>query len=186
MRTRLTAAVAACLLSGCAYEADIVAREDPAYAPTPGAPTAVVVADNSTIQDRQLLPVLRDQMTKRGFRLVDVSEAQWIVGFGGGTNAVFSGTSSTAAAVPLPYGQSLAVGSSKAEYADVGRVLLVVFSGDSFRQGKPLPVWQATASVKGEVYDEKPKTIINVLLDYYGKNYSERGRNLPRMRESRY
>ena len=184
MNSRLMYFTLLFLLAGCAYQASVLTRVDPAYMPIPTEPAALVVAQNSSIQERQLLPLLREQMVKRHFNLVELTDAKWVIGFGGGTSAVYVGTAGSAVAIPF-FGNAIGISSSAPIYADIGKLNLTVFPADSFRAGQPLPVWQGAISVESDAYVEKPRTIIDVLLDNYGKNFDDEGLSLPRGKDGR-
>jgi hypothetical protein len=54
--------LAACIfLGGCKYSAGLLTRQDPAYAPKRADPLFVTVGFHSSIQDRQMLPLVKQE-----------------------------------------------------------------------------------------------------------------------------
>jgi hypothetical protein len=139
-------------LSACAPVSFIV-QQDPALVPQKNQPVAVV-ADQSSITARQLLPVLLQQMTAQGIDVVaDPPSAAWVLNFTVLTQ--FDTTETKNSAIIAP-------GST---------VHLDLVSADDFRAGRNKPVWSASSSSDPKVLSDNAPKIIGTMVQHYGQNY---------------
>jgi hypothetical protein len=147
-------------LGACAPVSYIV-QQDPAQVPQKSQPVAVV-ADESSIQARQLLPVLQQQMTAQGINLVDSPQsATWVLNFT--VQNQFSTTETK-------NGQAIAPGST---------VQLDLVSADDFRAGRHKTVWSASSNSDPRVLGDSAADIISTVLRHYGQNYVYQGYTSP-------
>jgi hypothetical protein len=89
------------LLAGCKTDASLLARQDPAYAPTKADPVFVTVGAHSTIQDRQMLPLIKQEFQAEGFNLTDFENSKWVVVIGRDDRTIVTGTTSTSVGVAV-------------------------------------------------------------------------------------
>ena len=97
---RLVTAIAiGALLSACGFSVSVRTRVDPAYAPVKNDPVFLTTGVHSTIQDRQMLPLIKKEMELEGFNLVGFDQAKWVVIVGRDDRTVITGTTSQTAGV---------------------------------------------------------------------------------------
>lgn len=156
-------------LSGCGTRVYVRTEVDPDYAPKAQDPIAVVLPDNSSIEDRRVAAAAKQQMTSLGFSLVDVAHAKWVLGIGTHENTVFLGTQSSAFAF-----YNMAFGQSEAKYEDRVTLQFWLFQGDAYRNGKTQAVWGATEIIKdADSLSDDPGFYTHPLLMVFGKNYRD-------------
>lgn len=167
--TLITMLASACLLMACGERIAIRGELDPDYAPKISDPIAVVLPDNSSIQDRQLAPLVKEELSKAGFTVVEPDKAVWILGLGTHDNTIFLGTQSSAFGF-----YHVAFGSSTAEYATRGTLQFWLFKGDVYRGGKSQPIWAGTETIKeADDLRDSPERYIKPLIVIYGKNFHD-------------
>jgi hypothetical protein len=175
MNYATTAAIigASIFLGGCKTDASLLTREDPAYAPTKADPVFVTVGVHSTIQDRQMLPLIKQEFQAEGFNLTDFDDSKWVVVVGKDNKTIVTGiTSSSVGIANAAFGGILGVSTTKT-YEETEKVLEIVLSlvnRESAVRGDPLEIWQGKITTYPEGITEQPKTVIRALIDQYGKN----------------
>ena len=143
-------------LGACAPVSYIV-QQDPGSVPQKSQPVAIV-ADDSSIEARQLLPVLQQQMAAQGINVVaDAQSAAWVLRFT--VQNQFDRTETK-------YGAAIAAGST---------AQLNLFSADDFRAGRNKPVWSASSNSSPNVLKGSAQDIIKTLVQHYGQNYVNQG-----------
>ena len=147
-----TALLLALTLGACVPVSFIV-QQDPAQVPQKSQPVAIVV-DQSSIQARQLLPVLQQQMTAQGIDVVaDPQSAVWVLNFT--VQNQFDTTETK-------NGTAIAPGST---------VQINLVSADDFRAGRNKPVWSASSNSNPNALNDRAQDIIKIMLQHYGQNF---------------
>ena len=147
-----TALLLALTLGACVPVSFIV-QQDPAQVPQKSQPVAIVV-DQSSIQARQLLPVLQQQMTAQGIDVVaDQQSAAWVLNFT--VQNQFDTTETK-------NGTAIAPGST---------VQINLVSADDFRAGRNKPMWSASSNSNPTVLNDRAQDIIKIMLQHYGQNF---------------
>jgi hypothetical protein len=176
------------ILSACSFNAKLITREDPAYVPLKADPVFATAGVHSTIQDRQMLPLVKQELEAEGFNLVDFDHAKWVVIVGRDDRTVVTGTTAHGLVVASGLlGGALGVGSihTKNETETYGDIVLSLLSQDSEKQGDPLEVWQGQITTDPDQIRDRPKTVIRALIDQYGKNFED-DISLPKHQEDKY
>jgi hypothetical protein len=165
--------VASILLSACKTDASLLARQDPTYAPTKTDPVFVTVGVHSTIQDRQMLALIKQEFQAEGFNLTDFKNSKWIVVVGRDDRTIVTGTTSNSVAVANPIFGGLLGVSKTTTHEETEKVLEIVLSlviRESAARGDPLEIWQGKITTYPEAITEQPKMVIRALIDQYAKN----------------
>jgi len=186
--TALAVYVATFFLGGCGASAALIARQDPAYVPTKADPVFVTVGVHSSIQDRQMLPLIKREFQAEGFNLTDFDNAKWVVVVGNDDRTIVTGTTSSSVGIATPGLGSLvgvSVTKSHEETEKFGVIVLSLVTKESTVRGDPFEVWQGKITTDPDEIKEQPKTVIRALIDQYGKNYEDDIR-LPRNKENTY
>jgi len=165
------------LLSACALRASFVSQLDPSYAPKKSDPIALLLPDNSSIQDRQVYPVVKEELVKAGFKLVEPNQATWILGMGTHQDTYFSGIQTMA----FSY-NNVAVGSSNAEYTSRIIIYFWLFPAESFHSGKRMAIWGGFESVRPSSFREHPADYVRALIELYGKNFYDESERLSKVK----
>ena len=164
---------ASILLTGCKTDASLLTRQDPAYAPTKADPVFVTVGVHSTIQDRQMLPLIKQEFQAEGFNLTDFDNSKWVVVVGRDDRTIVTGTTSSSVGVANPFfGGLLGVSTTKTheKTEKVGEIVLSLLIKESAVRGDPFEIWQGKITTDPEEITEEPTAVIRALIDQYGKN----------------
>jgi hypothetical protein len=188
--TATIAYVAIILLCGCKSNASLLTRLDPAYAPTRADPVFVTVGVHSTIQDRQMLPLIKRELQAEGFNLTDFNSSKWVVVVGRDDRTIITGTTSDSVGIGIANSSIIGIpGVSRTttheETEKVGEIVLSLVTKESTVRGDPIEVWQGKITTDPENIKETPRTVIRTLIDQYGKNFEEDIR-LPGNKENTY
>jgi len=171
------AVFAACIvLSGCRYSAGLLTRQDPAYAPTKADPLFVTVGVHSSIQDRQMLPLVKEEFQAEGFNLADFDNSKWVLVVGRDDRTIVTGiTSNSVGIANAALGGVLGVSTTKTheETEKLGDVVLSLVTKESVVRGDPIEIWQGKITADPEAINDQPKTVIRALVDRYGKNFED-------------
>lgn len=165
--------IATILVSACKTDSSLLARQDPAYAPTKTDPVFVTVGVHSTIQDRQMLALIKQGFQAEGFNLTDFENSKWIVVVGRDDRTIVTGTTSNSVAIANPIFGGLLGVSKTTTHEETEKVLEIVLSlviRESADRGDPLEIWQGKITTYPEAITEQPKMLIRALIDQYGKN----------------
>lgn len=176
-RVNYTTVTAVCIasifLSGCKTDASLLTRQDPAYTPTKADPVFVTVGVHSTIQDRQMLVLIKQEFQAEGFNLTDFDNSKWVVVVGKDDKTIVTGiTSSSVGIANAAFGGILGVSTTKTheETEKVLEIVLSLVNKESAVRGDPLEIWQGKITTYPEAITEQPKAVIRALIDQYGKN----------------
>lgn len=162
------------LLAGCGTRVSLRTQIDPSYAPKRSDPVAIVLPDNSSITERQVLPVLKQQMVKAGFHLTDEKNAKWILGFSTQRQSVFLGLGSSSFSIGLGNGIRIGGGSARAKYATTMKLQFWLFDAQKYRQGKVQPIWHYIEAIKdADDFLDQPVFYIHPMLVIYGLNFHD-------------
>lgn len=146
---------------------------DPAFSPKTSA-VAVVLPDDPTIEERQLLPVLQDQLAKSGYTVTDASLAVWMLGIGTRRDVQFAGYSTSGGVTATKIGDVI-VGSdssqSKAEYKKTVLINLWLFHAAEYREGKRITVWEGSESTDLNTFHAEPALLVAGLIKIVGHNF---------------
>jgi hypothetical protein len=169
--------LSAVLLSACSLRAAFMGQLDPAYAPKKADPIALVLSDNSSIQDRQVFPLVKEELIKSGFKLVEPNQATWILGVSTHNDTYFSGVKTT----------KLSFGSSEArltiQNARSSSLYFWLFPAESYRNGKRMAVWGGVESVDPDDFSKHPEDFVRALIEIYGKNFYDQSERLSKVKE---
>ena len=141
------------LTLGACVPVSFIVQQDPTQVPQKSQSVAIVV-DQSSIEARQLLPVLQQQMTAQGIDVVaDPQSAAWVLNFT--VQNQFDTTETK-------NGTAIAPGST---------VQLNLVSADDFRAGRNKPVWSASSNSNPNVLNDRAQDIIKIVVQHYGQSY---------------
>jgi hypothetical protein len=171
--TATVVCAASILLGGCKTDASLLTRQDPAYAPTKADPVFVTVGVHSTIQDRQMLALIKQEFQAEGFNLADFDNSKWVVVVGKDDKTIVTGiTSKSVGIANAAFGNILGVSTTKTheETEKVLEIVLSLVNRESVVRGDPLEIWQGKITTYPEAITEQPKAVIRALIDQYGKN----------------
>ena len=191
-RVKYATATAVCIaiifLVGCKSNASLLTRLDPAYAPTKADAVFVTAGVHSTIQDRQMLPLIKHEFEVEGFNLTDFDNSKWVVVVGRDDRTIVTGTTSSSVGIASPmFGGLLGVSNTKTheETAKLGEIVLSLVIKESVVRGDPIEVWQGKITTDPNQINDTPRTVIRALIDQYGRNFEDDIR-FPRNKESTY
>jgi hypothetical protein len=186
--TATAVCIASIILGGCKSDASLITLQDPAYAPTKADPVFVTVGVHSTIQDRQMLPLIKREFQAEGFNLMDFDNSKWVVVVGRDDKTIVTGTTSNSAGIA----NATLVGllgvshtTTHEETEKVGEIVLSLVIKESAVRGDPIEVWQGTITTDPDQIKDTPRTVIRALIDQYGKNFEDSIR-FPRNKEDTY
>jgi hypothetical protein len=174
--------VASIILGGCGFPANLLTRQDPAYAPTKADPVFITVGVHSTIQDRQVLPLVKQEFQVEGFNLTDFDNSKWVVVIGRDDRTIVTSTTSNSVGIAsAALGGLLGVSTTTTheETEKLGGIFLSLVTKESAVRGDPFEVWQGKITTGPDQITDHPKTVIRALIDRYGKNFDDYVR-LPR------
>src|ERR1700675_1578344 len=180
--TATAVCIASIFLGGCKSEASLLTLQDPAYAPTKADPVFVTVGVHSTIQDRQMLPLITHEFQAEGFNLTDFDNSKWVVVVGRDDKTIVTGTTSSSVGIAnRVFGGLLGVSTTTTHDATekVGEIVLSLVIKESAVRGDPIEVWQGKITTDPDQIKDTPKTVIRALIDQYGKNFED-GIRFPR------
>lgn len=161
-------------LAACGPIAYLVTEQDPAQVPQKQDPVFVTVPENSSIRERQLLPVLKRRMLAEHFNVVnDVQSARWVLGVSPEERA-FSARGTLGTEVGA-YGATAVAKTSDdtTVYEHPAKIYLTLLTAQDYLLGKRQPVWTGYATADRETLNEYTTTIIDDLLGAYGTNYED-------------
>jgi hypothetical protein len=142
------------LALGACVSVSVITQQDPAAVPQKSQPVAIVV-DESSIQARQLLPLLQQQMTAQGIDVVsDAQSATWVLKFTVQTNFDATETKNGEAIAPST------------------TVQLALLSAEDARAGRNKPMWSASTSANPNLFNDKVSVIFEGLIQHYGQSYT--------------
>jgi hypothetical protein len=169
--------VCALLLTACGLRAAFMGQLDPAYAPKKADPIALVLSDNPSIQDRQVFPLVKEELVKSGFKLVDPNQATWILGVSTHDDTYFSGIKTT----------KISFGSTEAqqtiENSRSSSLYFWLFAAGPYRDGKRLAVWGGVESVNPDDFSKHPDAFVRALIEIYGKNFYDESERLSKVKK---
>lgn len=159
-------------ISGCAHHSTVITGQaDPRYQPTKLDSYVLLLSKSASIRERQLLPVLRDEMCRRGMTVVDSFDAaKWAIGVSAGSETYAIGSTSSAFAVPVA-GGAVMVGSSRNEIASQDYAHLYVFDAADAKDGDAMAIWEASVKAKPNVFRVYEPIIFRDVLDSIGSNF---------------
>jgi hypothetical protein len=162
--------VASIFLGGC-FSVSVIARQDPTYAPTKADPVFVTVGVHSSIQDRQMLPLVMREFQAEGFNLTNFDNAKWVVVVGRDDLTIVTGATSTSVGIG---GGLVGVSTTTThEYTEKLGAIVLSLSKESVTRGDPIEVWQGKITAGPDLIKDNPKTVIRALIDHYGKDFED-------------
>jgi len=169
--------LSAVLLSACSLRAAFVGQLDPAYAPKKADPIALVLSDHPSIADRQVFPVVREELVKSGFKLVEPSQASWILGVSTNNETYFSGIKTT----KISFGFSEA--QTTIQNARSSSIYFWLFPAGPYRDGKRIAVWDGVESMDPGKFQEHMGDYVHALIEIYGKNFYDNSERLSKVKK---
>jgi hypothetical protein len=188
--TAIAVCIASIILSGCGFPANLLTRQDPAYAPTKADPVFITVGVHSAIQDRQMLPLITHEFQVEGFNLTNFDSAKWVVVVGRDDRTIVTGTTSSTVGMANPVFRGLLGVSTTTTHNSTEQlegITLSLVTKESVVQGDPIEVWQGRIfTTDPDQMKDHPKTLSRALIDQYGKNFEDSSIRLPRGADSPY
>ena len=165
----------AILVSACSRHATFIeAATDPALSASKNDPIFVVLPNKPTITERRLAPVLRSELCKNGFQVVNSqSSAKWVMGLVQDRHQFYGGASATTAVLP---NIGIAKTTTTAEVVTNETIYLQLFDAQEFGLPDTLALWEASSTASTRVFQIYDKVMIKNALDYFGKNFAGRTR----------
>ena len=177
----LATVIVASLLSGCATTTvSLEGETDPSWSPRTSL-VAIELPKNATIEERELLPVFQEELTKMGYTVADKSVAVWIIGIATRRDVEFSGFSTKGSALTTSIGNIAVSGGSTAataNYANNVVVNLWLFRAADYRAGKQVTVWEGTETTDLATFHAKPKLVARALVEIIDRNYLNNAQSL--------
>lgn len=160
------------LLAGCrSYGVWVTAVADPSLAPTKAEPIFVRVPDRATIDERQMLLVLKDELCRGNFNVVDdPAKATWIMMVSASQYSYAAGSSGHGAAIPVG-GLLIATNETTINYQTDKVTFLSVTKAADRIELEPRPYWEGRVVAKDNVWRAYRPILYKPLLDQYGQNY---------------
>ena len=164
------------LTSACSHhKVYVTAAVDPAFAPSKSDPLYLMLSAEPTIIERQLLPILREELCRCGFNLVDSADrSKWTMGVSY-DRRVFDQGSSTSG-VFLPGRIPIFLGSSKPTLVTTAKAYLYLIQSQLTAASKPIPIWEGSVSAEDDVFKVYRGIIFKNVLDFYGLNFEGHAR----------
>jgi hypothetical protein len=163
------------LLTGCGLRVALRGELDPAYAPKKTDPLALVLPDNSSIEDRQAFAAMKNELIKSGFNLVSTDHAMWILGVGTHEETYFSGVKNSGFVLGTSVAPGVAIGSSfgssNAEYASQLTIYCWLFPAESYRAGKRIAIWTGIEKTTPDKFYDNSEKLVSALVGIYGVNF---------------
>lgn len=146
---------------------------DPALSPKTS-PVAIVLPDNPTIDERQIYPVLLDQLSKDGYTVTEPGLAVWVLGVGTRRDVRFAGYSMSGGMVTTKIGdvaESAGNSQATAEYKNSVLINLWLFHAADYRDGKRAAVWEGSETTDLKTFHSQSALLVGGLLKILGHNY---------------
>jgi hypothetical protein len=138
-----------------------------------------VLPDDASIRERNAAVLLRDELVRQGFHLVNPGEpSHWTLSFGLGRRTYTIGSATHGAAIaflsPLP----MASYSSRTENIDQTDVTIFMhlLQTSDLDSAKPMAVWEGTVTTKERVFAVLPNAVVAALLQHFGEHYERQTR----------
>lgn len=160
-------------LAGCSsHGVWVTAAVDPSLAPLKTDPVFVTLPEKPTIDERQMILLLKDEMCRNDFNVVDnVESATWVMTVSATQYSYMSGTTGRGVAVPV--GNVAVVGRTETQVnyqTDKVTYLYVSKSADRIEL-EPRRYWEGRVTAKDNVWRAYREVIYKPLLDEYGRDY---------------
>lgn len=159
-------------VTGCrSYGVWVTAAADPSLAPSKSEATFVTVPARPTIDERQMLLVLKDELCRGGFNVVDdVGKATWVMTVSATQYSYAAGSSGHGAAIPIG-GLLIASNETTINYQTDKVTFLSVTKAADRIELEPRPYWEGRVVAKDNVWRAYRPILYKPLLDQYGQNY---------------
>lgn len=153
------------LLSACGLQTDIRGDRDPDIVSISKAdPVFVGLPDNPTIKDKRVVPFLKDELVRSGFKVTDsIGRAAWVLCGSTDSQSFESGAT-----------YHYFTWSTTTEYDHSRAFYLVVYPEPQYAAGKRTAAWAGAISAREEDYRGAPNAMVNALLGIYGTNFEDR------------
>ena len=121
----------------------------------------------STVRERQLLPVLKGELARAKFNVVDdLQKAKWILALSANrTNVTFAVSSLIVAVNP-----QLALATPPVRTVPTTTIYLSLFDARDFSKGKALAIWHGAATALDRAYEAGNNEMVRRMLEVYGTN----------------
>ena len=160
-------------LTGCAsHGVWVTAAVDPSLAPSKTEPVFVTLPERPTIDERQMLVMLKDEMCRNDFNVVEnVDNSTWVMIVSATQYTYMSGTTGRTVAVPI--GNVAAVGrtDTQVNYQTDKVTYLYVSKTADRTELEPRRYWEGRVTAKDNVWRAYREVIYKPLLDQYGRDY---------------
>jgi hypothetical protein len=156
------------------HAAYIETAADPSISVRKEDPIFVTLPEKSSIRERRLLPVLRSELCKNGFQVVEsIGASKWVLGLTQSRTSLYGGSESTTIAVP---NTPIINTRTQSTIVDQTAIYLRLFDARQFGKPSPLAVWEGSGASTEKVIQIYEKVVIKNTLDFYGKTFSGRRR----------
>ncbi len=156
------------LLTSCArHTAFVASAVDPAYSPQREEPIAVVLPTESTVRERQLLPVIKGELARAKFNVVDeATKSRWVLALSANRTDVTYATSS----LIIKVNPQLALATPPVRTVPTTTIYLTLFDSKDFNSGRALAIWHGAATALDRSYEVGNNEMVRRMLEVYGKN----------------
>lgn len=169
-------------MAGCTTTVYISSLTDPRYAPVKTDSIHILLRDEASIADRQFYSLLKDEMIRNGFNIVEVvNKAKYLLLFqtesetsrinstlylplastssGYIGNKFYSGSTTSIQAIPYNYNYT------------VKKIYLELYMVKDVKNKKYMTVWEGYIGAGRDQYESFSRAILKSLLDVFGTNY---------------
>lgn len=160
-------------ISGCKhYAAYVYSAVDPEHAPVKSDPIWLTLSTKPTIRERQLFVVLKSELAKNGFNIVETADkSRWVLALTAERRTYDFGITSSTTVVRVAPNFATATTRSHRNVVERNTIFLYLFDMHDFTRGKVLSIWEGSVSASENVYRIYVTSMFKNLLDVFGKNY---------------
>lgn len=157
-----------CLLVGCGRHAAFISSAvDPAFSPQRDEAVVIVLPTQSTVMERQLLPVLKGELASAHFQLIDdISKAKWVLALSANRTEVTYAVSSFV----IKINPQLALATPPIRTVPTTTIYLTLLDAKDYSKGEALATWHGAATALDRAFEAGNNEMIRRMLEVYGKN----------------
>jgi hypothetical protein len=169
----ITLLAASMITSGCrSYTAYVYSAVDPEYSISKKDPIWVTLTENPTIRERQLFIVLKSELQKGLFNIVDdKNESKYVLSLSADRKIYNYGTTSVTSAVAISPNLALSKTSNDINTVDKTTIYLYLFNTSEFTNGKFYRIWEGSVGATQNVYNVYKTAMFKNLLDVFGNDF---------------
>jgi len=126
-----------------------------------------VLPTESTVRERQLVPVLKGELARAKFNVVDeVTKSRWVLALSANRTDVTYGTTS----LIIKVNPQLALATPPVRTVPTTTIYLTLFDSKDFNAGRALAIWHGAATALDQAYEAGNNQMIRRMIEVYGKN----------------